>query len=183
MESENRFCVACGAMLPDGAEFCPSCGANVRNGGNPHISGPQPQYVRTGTWNSGKPKMTVLILAYGILATLMGLLFLVMGSSITEELYQEILSMGFPYDMTMDQFVQLVLITGAVFLVSGLLALASYVFCNKKGPKKYAVTLCLLASLVPLGTLAVQDVTGIFLFIIGALVTFMLYNDRNGFES
>lgn len=182
MTEENRFCVRCGARLPEGAEFCPECGASVDGGGNPYVS-QQPYQPRQST---AVPKMSIYILIYGVLAVIFGLMSLYEGAILSEadwntmmDMYEQ---MGFegilpPWD---EFFRTQMLISGACMILSGACALAGYWFCRQRGPRMHVVILCAVASVLTLG---MMDVTAVITLIIGLFVTYMVYNDKTGFAS
>lgn len=182
MTEENRFCVRCGARLPEGAEFCPECGASVGGGGNPYVS-QQPYQPRQST---AMPRMTTYILIYGVLAVIFGLISLYTGATLNEadwnsmiDMYEE---MGFAGVLPAwdDFFRTQMLVAGACMVLSGACAFAGYWFCRQRGPRMYVVVACAVASVLTLG---MMDVTSVILLIVGLFVTYMVYTDKTGFAS
>ena len=81
MTDENKFCTACGAMLPEGAEFCPECGAGIGGRANPHAFAQGPGYGMQQ--RSGPPTVSILILIYGLLAAVFGISAIYLGLTFT----------------------------------------------------------------------------------------------------
>lgn len=180
MSDENKFCTACGAMLPDGAEFCPECGAGIGGRANPHSYAQGPGY--TPAQRTGPPTISILVLIYGVFALILGVVSVYLGLTFTEAGFQELveqyeaMGMVFPLEWS-DSFSSEMLLTGGITIASAVCALVSYWFCYKRGPKTYAVIACALATVLSFGMIGIVSV------IIGALVTFLLYRDSNGFAS
>ena len=180
MTDENKFCTACGAMLPEGAEFCPECGAGIGGRTNPHAYAQGPSYATVQ--RSGPPAMSLLVLIYGVFALILGIVSVYLGFTFTEADFQELveqyeaMGMVFPLEWS-DSFSSEMLLTGAVTMASAACALISYWFCYKRGPKTYAVVACAAATVLSFGVMSVVTV------VIGALVTFLMYRDTKGFTS
>lgn len=181
MNDEKKFCTACGAMLPDGAEFCPACGAGVDGHANPYTVRSNP--YSTNQARSGSVAKTLLLI-YGVLAIIMAIAFLYNGYILNESMYNEMMQMysdmGINVPAWNDFMKTQMMVAGAFMLMSGITALISYWYCKNRGPKKYAVIWCAVASVLVLG---MMDITAIIFLIVGLLVTYMIYNDKTGFES
>ena len=180
MTDENKFCTACGAMLPEVAEFCPECGAGIGGRANPHAFAQGPGYGMQQ--RSGPPTVSILILIYGLLAAVLGISAIYLGLTFTEADFQELIDqyaavgMVLPFEWS-DSFNSEVLFSGGISLVSAVGALVSYWFCYKRGPKTYAVIACAVSTVFSFGMASFVSV------IIGAIVTFLLYRDDKGFTS
>lgn len=180
MTDENKFCTACGAMLPEGAEFCPECGAGIGGRSNPHAYAQGPGYPMQQ--RSGPPAVSILILVYGVIAAILGLSTVYLGLTFTEADFQalvdqyEAMGMVLPFEWS-DSFSSDMLFTGGITIISAISALVSYWFCYKRGPKTYAVIACAVATVFSYGMISIVSIA------IGAIVTFLLYRDDKGFTS
>lgn len=182
MEDENRFCVACGATLPEGARYCIECGAPVGGRVNLYRAGPGLLYAAK---SRNGPDMKMFILIYSVVAALMGILLLWVGLSLEEATWNEVSNLY--EDMGMgsltpwnDSMPMTIIIPGAFTLLSGLCALGSWWLCRQHGPKKMAVLACALSTVLILN---VGDLVGVVLCIVGAFVTYRLYIDKYSFTS
>lgn len=191
MTEENRFCVVCGANLPEGSMFCPDCGASVSG------DAPSRSFSRNvaGPVKGGSAIVPVFILVYGAIGLIIGLLELADSIVIDQASYQAIIDninkAMIDYGMDPVQILpewtdstKLLLITSAVFgTLSPLAALGSYYFCYKTGPKKKAVQLCIAATVLILGLCAfsIYLTFAIPCFIIGAIMSYLLNNSSDVF--
>lgn len=185
----DRFCTRCGAELPEGAEFCPECGSQI--GG----SGPAPEYGYQYQQPAKKgPGFAFVILAYGVLATVMGLMDMFSWAGMTEASYNELIQTM--TDMTgidassvlpvwTDSLPTMITVATGCLAVSGVLALVCYWQCRKADNWKTAVILCAAASVACLGMCcsSFYYAMSIPLFAIGLLVTIMLYMRRDTFKA
>ena len=188
----DRFCTRCGAELPDGAQFCAECGAQVGGGGNLNQPYGSPydyrERGRTG------PGFSFVILFYGIFAIVLGLMDLVSGLGMNEAAYNDLIdSMSSMTGMdasTMvpawtDSIPMLMSVSMGCLIVSGALAVVCYSLCKKAENWKAAVIVCAAASVACLGicSFSVYTYLGIPLFVIGLLITAMLYMRRDTFKA
>lgn len=136
-----------------------------------------------------------MILVYGIVGLLYGLSTLAESVAMDYSTYQEMAKMfddifienGYePVSIlpAWSDSTKMLLIVSAIFgTLSPLAALGSYYFCYKQGPKKNAVYLCIAATVLILGTCCFSTyiILSVPAFIIGALITYMLYNSKDVF--
>lgn len=180
MTEENNFCVVCGAMLPPGAEFCPACGSGIDGKSNPHVTGTRAGYTNS---QSGGINVGIFILVYGLIALIYGLYSAYLGLTYTEASYNDLLQMAESMGMGgmlpawSDSIPTDFLISGILTIASGALALLSYWFCRQGGPRNYAVVACFAASVLSFWFFSVVSI------IVGLIVTFLLYRDKNMFTS
>ena len=177
MTDENKFCVVCGANLPSGAEFCPACGSKVDGGVNPYARGPDTMYRAPRKSNQ---TVSILIGIYGILALLVGAYGLYSGLTYNEYEYNQIVdvyeSLGIFLDLSLEDMKSQLILSGALSLASGVLALVCFLMCARGGPWKVAVVVCLIASVLSYGFLSFVSIA------IGLVVTYLLYSNRSAFD-
>ncbi len=183
---ENSFCTSCGYNLPEGATFCPQCGANV--------NGPASGYDPRRGYDS-RPKMgfLILILLYGVFATILGLLDTLSYMSLTEETYQATIDMlsdmlGMDASEIMpawyDNMPRDMAISSACMMLSGMVAVVCYVKTKKADDFRMSVLLCAVASVLPLGMAIYPSNMGtaVILCVIGLLMTYLMYSKKEAFS-
>ena len=145
MVNEFNFCTRCGAELPPGSLYCPECGKSYAEGAE------RQQIYR----NSPNPMTFFLVLlgayalfsiAEGIFVTLFNDIFmsnvkLIYGSDLDRYLSE----IGVE---SIDALAEILYKEAIVTLVSGGLALVSFILCIKRRYWKVAVFFCLVASLI-----------------------------------
>ena len=184
----NRFCTKCGAELPDGAAFCPECGATT----DPSAAAAVPSYTRA----VAKPSLSfaILILGYGILATVLGLMDALTTIGLTEAEYNDMISMmsdAAGMDMSgympvwTDSLPVMMSLSMGFLAASGILAIVCYIFCRKAEDWKLTLGLCLASSIACLGIccFSLYSFIGIPLFVIGILMTVLLYLKKGAFAN
>ncbi len=182
----NRFCTRCGAELMEGASFCKECGSPVGGYANPYPAGGY--RVKKG------PSFAFLILIYGIMAVVIGLIDAVSAIGLTEEGYQEMLDMvSGTAGMDVSEYfpawssdMAVLMPLSMVFLaVSGAIAIFCYFKCKKAEDWKTCVILCAASSVACLGIccFSLYAVIGIILFVFGLVFTALLYASRNTFNA
>lgn len=188
----DRFCTKCGAELPEGAQFCAECGARVGDGA---FQGPA---YDAGAYATAERKgpggFALIILVYGILATLLGLVDLFDALGMNEASYEQTLEMvsditGIDASTILpawsDSLPALMSISMASLTVSGILAIVCFYTCSKANSWRTSVILCLASSVACLGMCAFSSylTMGIALFVIGLLVTFLLTSRKDTFKA
>lgn len=184
---ENKFCTRCGAELPEGATFCPECGSPIGQ-----KAAVYPAYSTAS--KGGVGTLGILILIYGILAIIYGILDMTSVIGLTESSYNELIEtiselMGM--DMSelfpvWSESLPLMMGLGMAFMtVSGILAVACYYFCKTKNNWKISVILCASSSVACLGMCCspFYSSLGVLLFVIGIVVTALLYTKRDSFAN
>lgn len=192
MNEENNFCVSCGARLPEGSVFCPECGTPLNGDAPPRASAAR---NLAGPAKGGNGAIPILILVYGILGLIIGVsslfqAFAIDGAayqSMIDQINQAFIDSGMtPVDIlpAWTDSTKTLMIVAAVFgTLSPLAALGSYFFCYKTGPKKTAVLLCVAATVLILGPCVFSTYTCMAVpsFIVGALISYLLYNSTDIF--
>ncbi len=181
----DKFCTACGCELPEDATFCPECGANLdaKTPCDPYAIG-----------HMSKKKLTVapLILIYGIFALIFGMISLIDSVMLTEDAYNQTIEIvsemiGFDISSMMipwsDDMPLLMSISNSFLCISGALAIVDYATCKKGENHKLAYLLCAASAVSALGICAYSYnlSMGIFLCIVGLLVTFFVYRGKESF--
>lgn len=185
---EYRFCTRCGAELPEGASFCPECGSPIGQSAAPD---PAPYARPVG---QGIGILGVMILLYGILAVICGLMDIIWSFGLTEASYNDLiqwLSNWTETDLSefmpewSDNFPFLMALSMTFQTISGILALVTYFKCKKGGDWKTCVTLCAASSVACLGIgcFSFYLSTGVVLCTIGLLVTVLMYTKREAFPN
>ena len=185
---EYRFCTRCGAELPDGASFCPECGSPI---GQDAASDPDYHAAPVG---QGIGFLGVMILLYGILAVISGLMDMISSIGLTEAAYHDLLQelsnvAGMDISEFMpawsDNFPLLMTLSTAFVTISGVLAIVCYYKCKNGGNWKTCVTLCAASSIACLGMGCFPFFlsTGVVLCTIGLLVTVLMYTRRDAFPN
>ncbi|MBR2254320.1 MAG: zinc-ribbon domain-containing protein [Candidatus Methanomethylophilaceae archaeon] len=189
-DEERRFCVACGALLPPGAEFCPECRHPV-NGGprEPYSDGfsrPVPSKDDLG-W------VVTMILLYSIVAVLGGLMFMLTYAALTPEMIDQVVEMIPEVNVEdIDSIKNLCLAVGVVFLISGALAFIAEYTTRRRTNANLAIASCALSSVSVFGIISadvatlgvVSDVLlCIVLCVVGLFMTYKIYSNRLAFDS
>ncbi len=177
MEGDN-FCTACGAELQPGSNYCPQCGRPLDG------SAPPGGANFTMSAMPVNPPGSFLILIWGVLAIVGGISSVAMLFMMDEELFGEYVDMLADYGLTTTitfEDLRYFAMAYVFIVVSGVLALASYFYCRRKTQWRPAVYLCALSSVVCLGTVVFDTMDGAFCFVIGVLVTYVLYRGRSVF--
>ncbi|MDO5853894.1 MAG: zinc ribbon domain-containing protein [Thermoplasmata archaeon] len=187
----DKFCTRCGAELPDGSAFCPECGSPVGGGFN-HEAGAGYGYSDGYYRQASRPALSFapLILVYGILAAVFGLLIGISVAGLTEASYNELIqtmtdATGVDYSTLMPAWSSgLVLMLCATFFAmaaSGILAILCYIQCRKAENWKLTVILCGASTAACLVVTVFSPVEGLVMVIVGALMTYLIYNRKDAF--
>lgn len=142
--------------------------------------------------SSGVP-FAFLILIYGIIAVIFGASDLASALSLTEASYQEMIDLvsemlgmdASGYFPAWSDGMPLMMSLSALFmLISGLLAIVCYFFCRKADNWKLTTILCAASTVAVLGMCCYSSylTLSIILFVIGVLMTFMVYSRRGAFR-
>lgn len=127
-----------------------------------------------------------LILAYGIVANIIGL-FYAAGLSVIDEAWNDIADPDGMFEgITYEQTVTITQWTAVAFLSSGVCVLVSGILARKQVYGKVCLVLCVLASVLVFAA-AVPDlsmlVVSIILFIVGMYMSYRLYTGQDEFVS
>ncbi len=172
--------------------FCPECGMSVNGDAAPRD---QSDRRTAGPVKGGSAIIPIFILVYGIVGLIMGVSTLIESIAMDQAAYQSMIdSINQSFiDSGMDpvqilpdwtDMTKMQMIAAAVFgTLSPLAAIGCYYFCYKTGPRKTAVQLCVAATVLILGLCAfpVYAMFAVPCFIIGAILTYVLYNSSDVF--
>lgn len=182
---EERHCVRCGNRIPDGSEYCPSCGAALDGS----AYDPRADEVPVVRRDYGKRPDTLgrfpdLILVYGVLATVAGVL-MVASSFTAGGIWDSVADADGAYmGMTLSEFETAAMAIGAIFAVSGVLAAVASRMAKNRDRHRTCVALCTLSSVVPLAIGAVDLASlplAAVLCAIGLLMTHRVYVNEDSF--
>ena len=127
-----------------------------------------------------------LILLYGVIATLIGIVITAESGSV-ESIWNEVADdSGLYFGLTMAQTETALLFTGVFLLLSGLCAIVSGYLANKMVQYRLCLILCVLACVLPLFMaigLVNMIIWGIILLLIGAAMAYRIYSCADGFSS
>jgi uncharacterized membrane protein HdeD (DUF308 family) len=174
MDEKYGFCIKCGQELPEGSEFCPECGQRVGGYINDRQENSKGNSVNLNT-------ITILIFIYAAFAILVGLfcVYIAMESTVLLEMmkemapeeYQQLIDMG----VTAEMLSTIYAFPAFFMTASGILALISGMFVNKKTNNQWAFILCLLASILSFPL--------IITIIVGLIVSFKIREAQPQFSS
>ena len=127
-----------------------------------------------------------LILAYGIVASIIGL-FYAAGQSVIDEAWNDIADPDGMFEgITYEQTVTITQWTAVAFLSSGVCVLVSGILARKQVYGKVCLVLCVLASVLVFAA-AIPDLSMlifcIILFIVGMYMSYRLYAHQDEFCS
>ncbi len=179
-------CQNCGTMVPSGAAKCPSCGEPFEGfGASPADT------VYYGRQGFGKRPdnlgpMPKLILAYGILALIFGLMLMVSLINLDGTWNRVSGDDGKYYGLTKDEFRTMVQLLGAIFIASGACAAVSGFLSGRRVMFMASFVLCTLSALLALA-MCIADrglfVLGFLLFLIGAFMANRIRVNKDSFSS
>lgn len=177
MDEENKaFCTQCGAILPEGAQFCPKCSAPCHSDSNGSFQ--NPQYNPNALLESKLDSTATFTLIYAVLVILMGLMCIASAASMTEAMWndmeQAFIEAGTTMPYTLDDFKTYAMWSGALLLISGLSAFVGYYLAKHR--MKFNLTL--VAFLVATGTCFI----GILTILIGLYMTYRVYKCQPCFK-
>ena len=197
MTDEEKFCFKCGAMLPDGADFCPECGASLRAEGERTV--PEPE-VRTAVRSDSLGAIPALILIYGIFALIVAFFYIISGIMLDSllDMFKDYAERGIISMDDYNQFLEMIgaateegrstlklnlTIEGILFAVSGIAAVVSSRYCGKLENYKRAFYLCFAATILVAAQVFLGDITGLILAAVGLVMCYLLYRNREKFTS
>ena len=182
---EERHCIRCGEVIPEGSEYCPTCGASLDGTAYDRTAD---FYRNKAGWKKEDTLQSIpkLMMVYGVLAVIVGAVVLVSYGTIDGTWEQLADADGTYYGLTLDQTRSALMFIGIPMALSGLCALASGFMTGKREGYRMSMLLCILASVLPLFMalgLLNTIVFGIVLCVIGLYVTTRLYNNSQCFAS
>ena len=154
---EERKCVRCGHLLPEGSAYCPNCGAAPDGTAYDARADEKPVMRRSyGKRPDTLGRYPDIMLIYGVLATVLGVL-LIASSMTVDGMWDSVADADGTYmEMTLSEFKTAAIILGAVSSV-----------------------VLLAMGIVELPALALAAV----LCVIGLLITHRVYVNADSFES
>lgn len=182
-EEYNRFCVRCGANLPDNATFCPKCGSPA-DGSEP---ADKTYYGNNcgcpyGSCSSGLGSVPVFILLYVVASMIYSLMYLVMGFTMNSELWtmlEESAGAGV-IGMTMEQFKTIAIAGGVCGLVSGFTAFIAYRLVKNNTKVMIAVAMCVISAFASIGLFMEM---ALLTCPVGLYMAYRIYKNKNCFDS
>ncbi len=179
-------CQNCGTMVPAGASKCPSCGEPFEGFGASPVD-----TVYYGRQGYGKRPdnlgpMPKLILAYGIIALIFGVLCMVSSMTIDGSWNNIAGDDGKYYGLTLDGFKSMVQLLGAIFIASGACAVVSGFLSGRRVMFMASFVLCTLSALLALA-MCIADrglfALGLVMFLIGVFMANRIRVNRDSFSS
>ncbi len=171
MDDDKMFCTQCGAVMGEGDQFCPSCGAKADGAPNPYRESPASR--DSESLNTTR----ILILLYGIFASVFGILALA-GSTMLNDpsMQQAMIDAGF--NVNMNDLAATVALESVVLLASGLCAIVSSYFVGKRTNYTLALVLCIAASALSL----IMFPIGIVTLLVGLYVAYRVKSAQSLFS-
>lgn len=161
-------CRCCGSVIPAGSFYCPDCGTRIVG-----------DRARLGM-------VPNLILIYGVVALIIGLIFAMSIAVLDEFWIENVGPDGTYYGVTYGQLESTMVWMTAAFLSSGLCATVSGILARRMVYGRVCLILCLLASVLVF-VVAVPDMYyamyGVVPFIVGMYMTYRLYVCQDAFSS
>lgn len=175
MDEENKaFCTQCGAILPEGAQYCPKCSAQC----NTDSPNNEVKAHLDAVAESRLSTTQTFVLIYVVIAALWGIIMLITAVSLTSEMWDEVVrtveAQGTEMPWTLDTFKTYVYIIGVCELVSAAFAFISYYNIKRRSNYTFALVACLIA--------AVTSASGIITLIIGLYMTYRIYTSKQCFK-
>jgi hypothetical protein len=192
MSDEVKFCYKCGANLPAGADFCPECGANV---GSANGDSTRTEYTARPVRDAKDAisPFPMLIMIYGVLSVIGGVLIFIVGISIDAILNMmlEALKEGYITEEDYELFVSYTKLlniyacttVGVLHILSGILAFLAGSWASDLVKWQSSVVCCAVAAILPALYFVFDPYTAILLPVIGLLMTYILYSKRDLFTS
>ena len=201
MGEENfGFCPACGANLPEGSSFCPECGHNLAGPapGSPEAGAGYGYAASRGPGMSGKLKTAVIFtMIYGVMTLISSLMGMCISVDFIDSMDKILLDNGDQgfvemagFDMTNQEFVDMIRMTCIISLISSVLALVGAVLCMKHAKRKVAAILIAAASVILFVSIPIMPTTDnlastiistMFNVVIGLLMAYLVYTSPGDF--
>ncbi|MFA6710745.1 MAG: zinc-ribbon domain-containing protein [Candidatus Methanomethylophilaceae archaeon] len=195
------FCSKCGAKIHESADFCPECGNPVHGGvaaastfGGPAVGGPDMTDKKAA--DSRLMWVTVLTAIFAIFAIIGGI-YSVVGIDSMIQMFKDALGTDgwtqFLSDMGMTetQFHDYVVNSGYVSITSGAIVAITLILVVIRKNWMIAVATCALGSVscffalavVPSEMVSSTAFSAALQFVIGMIVTYMIYKSKVAFTS
>lgn len=195
MADDFKFCYKCGAELPEGSDYCPECGSPLNDS---DVKRDQPEYVAqlVESKSNGLGAIPILMFVYGVIAIFGSIMFMMTGLLLDMiiQTLENMVEQGLISDsdyatfaalfttMTAEVMKLVLIVEGLLLLLSGISALVSGRYASKLVKFKLCFTLCLLASLLPLGLLPFDVLMGIALPVVGFIICYKIYSSKDMFK-
>lgn len=171
----GRRCEKCGTMIAEGSGYCPNCGALSEDGSCWNTEASYARRAGYGRHEDTLGKMPLLIVVYGALAFLLGILlaisFLTFGNTWSDIADAE----GLYYGLTESEFGSMVATFATIFLISGACAVSSGFLAGRRIMYRLAFVLCAVSALVLL-TMAIVDIAYILLALVLCVIGLFMAN-------
>lgn len=172
---EINFCTRCGENVSPEALYCPACGAPIE--GRAAADGRTPEQVLDARIAESRMYwILMLLIIYAIPAICVGIYLIVNKGAIANILMadQSFSQAMAEYGITADALLNYLNVVGIIALISGISAAVSTALVYKRRYWLVAVSACALASFLCIGS--------IFGFIIGLIVTWMIFVSKDCFD-
>lgn len=183
---EDRHCVRCGEPIPAGSEYCPTCGAALDGTPYNRVETFYSDRVGFGKGDDTLGNTPKLIMIYGVLAVIVGIVSLAAYASLPGRWDALADANGLCYGMSLAQTQTATMYMGVFLLISGITALVSGYLSGKRSMYIVSLVLCIIAAVAPLGMclgLVPLIVWGIILCLIGLLMVSRIRDNRKFFTS
>jgi len=192
MADDSKFCVRCGAIIPEGSSFCGECGLSLEQDPS------EKSYTEScpiGIKTKKLGAVPTCILLYGIVMALFSLfglylflnfdsfidMLLDLASQLTGEEQKQMLDLITELRNAITESVRVLYIALSIaLLVSALCAIMSGYYANKEEKWKLTLILCAIATVLSVSTLGLF---AIVLVAIGAYMTYRIYQAKDIFKS
>ena len=190
MSDEIKFCYKCGANIPEGSDFCPECGASL----NRDVNRTEYTAVPSNSAKKGDAGFApILIMIYGIIAIIAGIIVIAFGMSIDS--FLDMMAQAVADGIISDDDYEIILslmrginmmtctLLGILMISSGIFALISGIWSSSLKNWKLSVVFCGVASILPIFSITIDPLSAIILPIVGFLMTYLLYQKKDIFIS
>lgn len=175
--SEQKFCIKCGSMVSDEAQFCPQCGAAIEGRDAYTRQKEQMEQMETQYKESRMMWLVFLLAMYAIPALLIGAYYMIESGPFANILVAnpDFSNLMNEYGITYDDVKAYIFYAGCLVLVSGAFVLVSLICTVKRISWKIAFITCMIGSFL--------CIFSVFGFIIGIFVTWMIYGAKDSYNS
>ena len=174
--TDTSFCTKCGMRVSEEALYCPACGAPIEGRVDQSTGMSAQQAMENQIVSSRMNFITMLLLIYGLPIVIIGICAVISAGHVTsilivDDMVQEAMAQ---YSLTEADIKSAITYGGAIFAVSGGLALLSAICVHKR---RYWIVAVLGAGAASI--LCTMSIFGVF---IGLMVTWMIVDMKSQFD-